>query len=206
MAASLSFFAGTNQLLGGSGLGFYGDAGWGASINTGTYQGHTYITNSAGNTQGAEGPNVEYLNSGSGILGQAGSGVSLTAIPNAQATLNVRFGYDSAVQVQSAYFTVYDGSDLANGPSGITYKVAEVIHPDVTQGNSGSGDTTWATPAGTGTTVGLAPSPGTSGLYAGNGSNSTYQDTQHDWYLVVSCSPNSIGAKLAQGYVYLEYL
>jgi hypothetical protein len=48
---------------------------------------------------------------------------------------------------------------------------------------------------------------GPSGQYAGNGSNSAWTDTQHDWYLVLSASPDSIGSKTLYGlWVSLEYL
>jgi hypothetical protein len=89
----------------------------------------------------------------------------------------------------------------------VTTKVCEVIHPDTTQNNTGSGDTTWLTPGGSGVVVNLAPAPGCSGLYAGNGSNGAWTDTQHDWYLAISASPDSIGSKSLYGlYAYLEYL
>jgi hypothetical protein len=105
MAATLSFLAGngfTIQDLAGSGLGFYGDAGFGASVKVGDWQGRTFITNGAGTTQGPEADNVKYLNAGSGILGQAGSGIALTCIPNYQSTLNIRFTYDTPIKTQNA--------------------------------------------------------------------------------------------------------
>lgn len=210
MAAAITFLAGENfaiQSLSGSGLGFYGDAGFGASVRVGEWQGRTFITNGAGTSQGPEVDNVKFLNAGSGIIGQAGSGISLTCIPNYQATLNIRFTYDSAVRLQNSEARIYDRSNINNAASGVTTKVAELIHPDTTQTNTGSGDTTWLTPGGSGVTVSLAPSPGCSGLYAGNGSNGSWPDIQHDYYLAISCSPDSIGAKAQYGlYFSTEYL
>lgn len=210
MSANLSFLAGENFAiddLSGSGLGFYGSDGFGASIRVGEYQGRTFITNADGTSQGPEVDNVKYHNAGSGILGQSGSGLGLTYIPNHQATLNVRFTYDTPVRVVSAEARAYDRSDPNRAPSGVTVKMAEIIHPSVTQDNSGSGDTTWHTPAGSSVVVPLAPSPGPSGLYAGNGSNGNYSATQHDWYLAVSVSPDSIGSKTQCGlYVQVEFL
>lgn len=207
---TISFLAGngfTIQDLAASGLGFYGDAGFGASVKVGEWQGRTYITNGAGTSQGPEVDNVKYLNAGSGILGQAGSGIALTCIPNYQATLNIRFAHSPAIKTQNARVRIYDRVDPNNPASGVTTKVAEIIHPDLTQGNSGSGDTTWITPGGSGTVVNLAPAPGVSGLFAGNGSNGGWTDTQHDWYLAISASPDSIGSKVQYGlYVDLEYL
>jgi hypothetical protein len=210
MAAVITFLAGkdfTIQDLAGSGLGFYGDAGFGASVPVGSWQGRTFITNGAGTTQGPEGDNVKFLNAGSGILGQTGSGIALTCIPNYQATLNIRFNYDTAVKVQNSTLRIYDRSNPDNPASGVTTKVAEVIHPGITQANTGSGDTTWLTPGGSGSTVSLAPSPGVSGMFAGNGNNGQWTDTQHDWYVAISASPDSIGSKTLYGlYISLEYL
>ena len=60
---------------------------------------------------------------------------------------------------------------------------------------------------GSGIVVPLAQSPGPSGHYAGDGSANTGQYTQHDWYLAISASPDSIGSKTQYGlYVELEYL
>lgn len=210
MGAQIGFLAGSDfsiNDLSGSGLGFYGDAGFGASVRVGEWQGRTFITNGNGTSQGPEVDNIKYLNAGSGIIGQAGSGVALTCIPNYLATLNVRFTYDTAVKTQNVQLRIYDRSNPNNPASGVTTKVAELIHPSLTQANNGSGDTTWNTPGGSGSTVSLAPSPGVSGLYAGNGNNGLWTDAQHDWYLAISASPDSIGSKTQYGlYVSLEFL
>lgn len=219
--ATIAFYAGENfaiDNISNSGLGFYGDSGYGASILVGSYNGRTFITDAAGTTQGAEADNIKYHNAGSGIIGQTGSGIHLKAIPNYQATLNVRFTHTSAIQVQNAKLRVYDRSNINNLPSGVTVKVAQLIHPGNTQTPLGSGDNTWYgsaanpqtggfTVGGSGTVVTLANSPGASGLWAGNGSDSTHTDTQHDWYLAISVSPDSVGSKTQLGvYVELEYL
>ena len=63
------------------------------------------------------------------------------------------------------------------------------------------------TVGGSGIVVPLAQSPGPSGHYAGNGTGNTGQYTQHDWYLAITASPDSIGSKTQYGlYVELEYL
>lgn len=208
MGFNINFLAGQSfviQDLAGSGLGFYGDSGFNASVKVGAWQGHTFITNAAGTTQGPEAANVKYLNAGSGILGQASSGVALTCCPNYQATLNVRATNDTPVQVVNGTLYIYDRNNINNPPSGVTCAVAQIIHPDNTQGNSGSGDHTWWFPQGSAITVPMAPSPGISGLYAGNGSNSTWTDKEHDWYFAISASPNTIGAKPFGLYVDVEY-
>jgi len=190
-----------------SGLGFFGSNGFGASVAVGAWQGRTYVTDGNGTVQGPEAQNVQFLNAGSGILGQVGTGIGLQAIPNYQATLNVRFTHSSAVKTQNVELRIYDRVNINLGASGVTTKVAEIIHPGNTQVANGSGDSQWLTPAGSAVTVQLAPSPGLSGVFAGNGSNSTYSATRHDNYVAISASPDSIGAKTQYGlYTSLEYL
>jgi hypothetical protein len=212
MAALISFYAGQSpiQNMNGSGLGFYGPSAFGASVDVGAQQDHTYITDAAGAVQGPEAWNNIFLSTNSGIIGQnsGGTRLNLLAIPNYQSTINVRFTYDSAVQVQNAQAFIYDRVNPQHSATGVTTKVAQVIHPDTTQTQNGSGDASWHTFTGstTGQYMNLAPSPGISGLYAGNGSNSVRPDAQHDWYLAMSCSPDSIGSKTFGLYITLEYL
>lgn len=209
--ASIDFYVNPNTDFnintGPSGLGFFGNGGFGASVAVGSWQGHTFVTDGNGTVQGPEANNVQYLNAGSGILGQAGTGIGLQAIPNYQATLNIRFTHGSAVKTQNVELRIYDRVNINLGASGVTTKVAEIIHPGITQVANGSGDSQWLTPAGSSVVCQLAPSPGMSGIFAGNGSNSTYSNTRHDNYVAISASPDSIGAKTAFGlYVSLEYL
>lgn len=203
--ASIYFFSGTNQVhnLSGSGLGFYG-GGFGYSVAVGSYQDTTFITSSAGTTQGPQCNNVQYLNIGSGVINSASSGVPLTAIPNYLAPLKIQFSHSSAVKTQNVKAYIYDRVSINNPASGVTCKVAEIIHPDTVQYNNGSGDTTWLTPTGSSVIVGLVASPGLSGL-SPNGPSTT--DATHDWFMAISASPNSIGSKTQFGlYVVLEYL
>ena len=155
--------------LGGSGLAFFGDAGFGASVEVGKYQGTTYVSDGTGSVKGAQAQNVKYANAQSGILGTASSGIGLRAIPNYQATLNIRFTHSAKVMAQNCELRVYDRSSINRAASGVTTKVAEIIHPRVTQFASGSGDNTWITPGGSGVVVNFANSPGSSGFYAGDG-------------------------------------
>lgn len=189
--------------LQGSGLGFFGAGGFGANVAVGFWQGRTFITDSIGTTQGPEVNNVKYLNAASGILGQVGTGIALRAIPNRQSTLNIRFTNDTPVQTQNTKLRLFDRFDPDNAPSGVTTAVAEIIHPGLTQTNTGSGSTTWQFPMGSGLVMTLANSPGTSGL-SPNGPG-TISD-QHDWYLAISASPDSIGSKLFAAWVQTEYL
>lgn len=209
--AAIDFYINTgtdfNIMTGPSGLGFFGDTGFGASVLVGAWQGRTFVTDGNGTVQGPEAQNVKFLNAGSGIPGQIGTGIGLQAIPNYQATLNIRFTHGSAVKVQNAQLRIYDRVNINLGASGVTTKAAELIHPGNTQVANGSGDSQWITPVGSSVVLNLAPSPGMSGLFAGNGSDSTYSATRHDWYVALSASPDSIGAKTQYGaYASLEYL
>lgn len=210
MAPTISFIAGGGLFpinnLGGSGLGFYGVGSFGSSVNVASYQQRTFITDATGSMQGPEVNNVIYLNPGSGILGQSGSGIGLRSIPNYQATLNIRFNNDTACKTQNAKVMIFDRSNINNPASGVTTRVAQIIHPNPVQGPGGSGDTTWwnFTTAATGLAMPLVNSPGTSG-FSPNGPNTT--DTQHDWFVALSASPDSIGSKTLYGcFFYVEYL
>jgi hypothetical protein len=210
MAPQIRFISGGGAFpindLAGSGLGFYGAAGFGASVAVATYQGRTFITDATGALQGPEVNNVKFLNAGSGILGQAGSGIALRAIPNWQSTLNIRFTNDTAVRTQNGQFLIYDRTNINNPASGVTTKCAQIIHPNNVQGPGGSGDTTWWTfnAAATGLVMPLVNSPGTSG-FSPNGIQT--QDAQHDWYVAISASPDSVGSKNQYaGFAYTEYL
>jgi hypothetical protein len=204
--ASIDFLAGqgTNiNNIAGSGLGFYNDSGFGYSISVGSYNGRTFITDSTGTAQGPEADNCKYLNTSGVIVGQTGSGINLLQLPNYLSTLNIRFSHTSAVKIQNAKIYAYDRSNKNNNPSGVNLYAAEIIHPSTIQNLTGSGDSAWINIKGSGTTLSLVDSPGTSGL-SPNGGNTA--DTQHDWYVALSASPTSVGAKEFALWTELEYL
>lgn len=203
--ASVNFFtaeAGVSHLSG-SGLGFYG-VNFGTSVEVGEYQDSTYITDSTGQNQGPLGNNTKWTHPGSGLLNGADE-LDLNKIPNKWATLQIRFSHSTAVKTQNAELRIYDRSDKNNPASGVTTKVAELIHPDISQVTTGSGDTTWNTPTGSSVVMdSLHASPGVSGM-SPNGPSTT--DNTHDWYFVVTASPDSIGSKTLYGlYFEVEYL
>ncbi len=209
--AAINFFADDFgiQNLNGSGLGFYGPS-FGSSVQVGAYQQTTFITDGNGTSEGPQVDNIQWKHPDSGAINGAEEKI-LTAIPNYLATLNPRFTHGSAVQVQNVKARIYDRVDIDNPASGVTTEVAELIHVDIVQNDNGSGDGTWIelTPitGGSGIIVDLADSPGLSGLFAGNGSQSTRADTSHDWYVALSASPDSIGSKTLYGfYIELEFL
>lgn len=193
--------------MAGSGLGFYGSGGFGGSVAVGSYQDNTYVTDGNGAVAGPQSNNVKWTHSASGELSGA-TNLNVLDIPNTQATLNVRFTNATPVQVQNIELRIYDRSSINNGASGVTTKTYETLHPSTSQtGLLGSGNSTWTTPAGSGTVQPLAQSPGISGISAQAGSSSVTPSIQHDWYVCMSARPDSIGSKTEFGmYVSLEYL
>lgn len=205
--ASFSFRCGENAIhnLSGSGLGFYGE-GFGQSVNVGEYQETTFITNSTGTAENAMANNIRWTHANSGVINESGDDVLLTQIPNYLATLMIDFTHDSPIQVQNVEARIYDRVNINNAASGVLTRVAEIVHPDPVQNDNGSGDTSWATPAGSAIILTLSDSPGISGWYASNGS-SQRPDTVHRWHLALSASPSSVGSKTLYGfYIECEYL
>ena len=235
--ASISFFAGSTSInnLSGSGLGFFGGS-FGQSVQLNSFQDTTYITNGNGSTNGGAGNNVKYSTDTKAFAAGIVPATGLKYIPNEKASLNVRFTNGTAVRTQNCKLRIFDRVNKDHAASGVITRVAELLHPSTSYSVEGSGDTTWwgssthdgsdaqgtyagssnpsnRLPTGTNTVGGsgifvpLAQSPGPSGYYSGNGSANTGQYTQHDWYVGLTASPDSIGSKTQYGlYVELEYL
>jgi hypothetical protein len=213
MAVSVAFFAGeSNNInnLAGSGLGFYG-SNFGFSVPVGQNNQTTYITNGAGTTQGPQSDNIKWSHPNSGVLNSNLTSNLLTHLPNQNATLNVRVSSDAGnVNVTSPKLRIYDRTTTSSAATGVTTFAAELIHPESSIAAGGSGDSVWMVFSGTSASdnasLDLSPNPGVSGLYAGNGSNSVRADAQHDWYIALSASPDSIGSKSLYGLVFeFEY-
>lgn len=204
----------------GSGLGFFGQGGLGTSVQVGTFQKSTVVVDSAGALFGWNAQNIQYLNANSGLINNSITG-ALNAIPNWQATLNIRFSGSPAMRTSNVKVWPYDRVASTNWPSSVTVAVAELQHVGVN--NSGekystttSGlavsatNTPWKTFQKTEITVG-APSAIALELYASPGPDGAHASgtgtiaTQHDWYLAISASPDNIGSKSFGLWVELEY-
>ena len=223
--ASIDFYAGTTAInnISGSGLGFFGGS-FGQSVELNQWQGTTFITNGNGTSQGGAVNNIKYSTDALAFAPSIVPATGLKYIPNEKATLNVRFTNSTAVKTQNVRMRIFDRVNKAHPASGVTTRAFEMLHPQSSYGIEGSGDSVWwgssshtgaaaqgpfgtNTVGGSGIIVPLAKSPGPSGFYAGNGSANVGQYTQHDWYLGISASPDSIGSKTQYGlYVSLEYL
>lgn len=196
--AELNLYVGEDQLVPtGSGIGFFGNGGFGAAISVGGFNGRTFVVNPSGTIDGFEANNNQRSSSSGVIQGQSGSGISLVSLPNTLATLNIRFTHTQVVNTQNVLFFVYDGTltggvpNKNNDPSGLTAYCAEIRHNDERQIANGLGDSVWLDTHGA-TSLPLIDSPATSGLRPLGASS---VDTRHDWYVSMSVSPTQFGDK-----------
>jgi len=137
----------------GSGLGFFGST-FGSSVQIGSYQDTTYVTNSDGTSQGPQGKNMKLTNYASGNTTNSASGTPVTHLNNSQQSLIINFDHTSLVNVQNCQLRIYDRDNINNPASGVNTKVAEVVNHNgstfsgqgslgVTSDAVGSGDALW---------------------------------------------------------------
>ena len=143
----------------GSGLGFFG-ATAGASVQIGSYQDSTYVSNSAGTVTTDQTNNIKYVGntypSGVCTVSSVGSPftVGLSGVKSACCTLGIRFSHNTAVKTQNCQLRIYDRSNINNPASGVNTKVAELINFNGSAWNTqsslgvsssvlGSGDAFW---------------------------------------------------------------
>lgn len=196
--ANLDIYLAENfQLPSSSGIGFFGEDGFGDSIDLNAFNSRTFVTNSSGTVEGFEADNCKLTTQGSWsgvggvsgvIIGQTGSGIHIRSLPNYLATINVRFTHTESVRTQNANLFVYDGVTQTTAPTGIDVFCAEIIHTDEEQTQNGTGDSIWQEIGGSGSELGLISSPGTSGLRP---LGPATEDTRHDWYVAMSVRPTT---------------
>lgn len=216
--ATLAFNAGQGANIAnlqGSGLGFYGSGGGGTSVLVGEWQDSTFVASANGLITGAQADNIKYPGHLASGLVNGNGPYPLTGIPNVNATLNINFSHSTAVAVQNARARIYDRTTTTSAASGVHCRFAEIrnlnggVGAPLPATTKGSGDTIWRNGSVTGHqeyVINLAMSPGYSGEWSSVGySGGTAKE--HDWYLAISASPESIGSKTEFGlYVNLEYL
>lgn len=210
--AILELYAGEDTLVPvSSGLGFFGNNGFDASIPIGTYNGHTFVTNSSGTIESFECNNNKYDGISGVIHGQQSSGVLLTNLPNELATINMRFTHGAAVFAQFAKFYVFDGSftgGVANKTipaSNLTFLTAEIRHRSRIQAiDSPYSDSVWSDVSASGSNfISLVNSPGLNGIREAGFEKLSIQ---HDWYLALTCTPTQLGDKQFGMTFEIEYL
>ena len=202
-----------------SGLAFFSAAGFGSPISIGAYNERTFISDSSGITVGAECDNIKFNTITGCMIGQSGSGLSLSSIPNYQATLNIKANFDTPVRTLNWRVAAYDGvaplaPNPAPGATGVTTYLYECSHLSTVQSAIGSGgpgtpvvsgaQAWYVFPAGV-TTSGmpLTASPGLSGMRP---SGSSTVSNQHDVYLAISLTPTAVGSKSWALSTNLDYL
>jgi hypothetical protein len=146
--ATISFLAGEGSEaihhLQGSGLGFYGTT-FGSSVQIGSFQDSTFVTNADGTTQAQDADNIKYVSSHSGIYKGNPTTKSVLLVPSSRSSLNIRFDHTSAVNVQNAQLRVYDRENINFPASGVRTMIAEMSNPVNTfpTTDAGSGDALW---------------------------------------------------------------
>ena len=212
MAADINFYGGegggTFTDLSTSGIGFFG-ASFGTSVQVGQYQDSSYICASDGTSEQAQLTNCKYDTVTSGVIVNGDVAVSPSAVAINSGTLNIRFTYDNAVKTHNCELRIFDRTTITNGATGVTTQVVQICNGGSGVSSSGTAEapashTGWIAPSGSGVTVALLSSAGSGGL---SPTGVDTEDDRHDWYVGLSATPLSIGAKEAFGlYVQLEYL
>jgi hypothetical protein len=210
--ATLNLYAGENTLVPtASGLGFYGDDGFDAIVSIGSYNGHTFVTNSNGTVEGFECNNNKYDGASKIIYAQESSGITLTRLPNELAAANVRFTHGTPIYCQAVNLYIFDGTftgtaaNKANPAANLTFQAAEIRHRSRLQTVVSSfSDSVWSDLSASGSNfITLVSSPGLNGAREGGFEELS---AQHDWYIALSCSPTQLGDKQFGMTFELEYL
>lgn len=184
-------------------LGFYGPEGRLDNVEVDDWQDSAFLVDKGGTEGEVHVRNTKFASASTAYLDGSSSSVVLRNIPNFLATLNLRFLHTEDIFVSYASCKFYDGINTDNSPAGLDIKVAEISHPGLLQNDdSGTGYKNWVN-VGDGTQFTLTQSPGELGVK----SNSVgyWVDSQHDWYLAISVSPDTIGSRTFGLQVQIEY-
>lgn len=137
-------------------------------ITVDEYNSSTHVEDTGGDDESAGNSpyNSRYLTASTVDMG-SGS-VALSSVSTANVPLKINFSDDVSVVTSDTIFYAYDGTTPANGPDGVSFFAAE------------QGDSTWTDAEGSGDAVEIED-----------------QSTalSHDYFLLVSASPESVGEK-----------
>jgi hypothetical protein len=158
-------------------LQFAGAGGFDSKVTVGEYNDTTHVKSSVGaNDSSANTPNnVKFISQTGGTAGDSqadwGDGTEdIDAITDAECNLKINFSDAASVITEDAVFYAYDGTTPATAPTGVTFVAAE------------QGDIIFTAAEGTGSPLTLTDqSTGTS----------------HDFFILCSASPDSVGLKSA---------
>jgi len=149
----------------------FSDGTFGNAITVGSYNDGTHVRGEAGaNQSSANTPkNSKYIAAGTVDIG--GGTVNLDTISTANCPLKITIGESTNITVTDIKLYAYDGTTPANAPTGMTVQMAE------------QGDETWTQAHGSGSALAI--------------SNSTTPAEDHDFFVLISASPTSVGVKSA---------
>lgn len=125
--AEITFGTYSTPDLGGSGIGFYG-ASFGSSVQIGSYQDKTFITNADGTVNGGNAHNVKYTAPSSGYPDTLTSGIPLSKLNAYHRTIDVNFDHSTPVNVQNVQARIYDRVNINHPASGVNTKIAELVN------------------------------------------------------------------------------
>ena len=139
--AEITFGIDNQQNIVGSGLGFYGST-FGSSVQIGSFQDTTFVTNAAGTSQGPAANNVKFTVPATGSSQAVGSGIPITKINSGDRSFHINFDHTSDVNVQNCQLRIYDRTNTNYPASGVVTKVCEIVNFDgktSSAWNSGNG-------------------------------------------------------------------
>lgn len=152
-------------------------ATFGSAITVGSYNDTTHVeSNAAANDSSGNTPkNSKFISQTGGTGGDSqvdigGGTVDLDSISTANSPLKINFSDGASVTTTGAIFYAYDGSTTTAAPTGVTFVAAE------------QGDANWT--AAEGSAAGVTITDDTAA-------------TSHDYYILASVSPDSVGLKSA---------
>lgn len=150
-------------------------ATFGSKIGVGEYNDSTHVEDEEGGDVSEEnGPfNSKFISEAGGTGGVSqvdiGEGtVDLDSVLDEECPLLINFSHDTSVITEDAIFYAYDGETTTEAPVGVICYIAEV------------GNTAWTDTAGSGSALSLSDQE---------------TDTSHDFFILVSASPDSVGEK-----------
>ncbi len=146
-----------------------GAGGFDSKITVGQYNDSSHVkTSGNANKSSANAPRNNKFLTGTTISINGAGGINLNTATNANCALLINFADPASVAITGAIFYAYDGTTPATPPVGITFKAAE------------QGDAAWTDAEGSGSGVTL---------------NDKAASTSHNYFVLISGSPDSVGLK-----------
>jgi len=156
---------------------FAGAGGFNTNVTVGQYNDTTHVKSSGGSdlSSGNSPKNNKFISQSGGTAGKSqvdvGAGtVDLDTVATTDAALKINFSDAASVATSSAIFYAYDGTTTTAVPTGVTFVAAE------------QGDTNFTGAEGSGAALALTDQAAA---------------TSHDFYIIPSVSPDSVGLKNA---------